>query len=136
MRFMIIRKADPETEAGVMPGLELLKAMGAYNQEMMDAGIFRDGAGLKDSSAGAEITFTDGEPTVTDGPFTEAKELVAGYTIIDVDSKEEAIEWLKRWPKLDGHGNARLELREMFELEDFDEEFQEIVRSQAEHFGN
>ncbi|HEX2077154.1 MAG TPA: YciI family protein [Longimicrobium sp.] len=121
MRFMIIRKADPETEAGVMPGEELITAMARYNQELADAGVLVGGDGLQPSSKGAKIKFSGGRPTITDGPFTEAKELIAGYTLIEVASKEEAIEWVKRWPPLDGHGNVELELRQVYELSDFGE---------------
>ena len=121
MRFMIIRKADAETEAGVMPGVELLEAMGTYNQSMIDAGVMLDGAGLRESSYGYKFNFQDGEPTIVDGPFSETKELIAGFTIIEVASPEEAIEWVKKWPKEDGHGNVQLELRRMFEDEDFAE---------------
>lgn len=122
MRFMIIRKADEETEAGMMPTQELIDSMMAYNGEMIDAGVMIDGAGLQASSKGARISFAKGKPTVTDGPFAEAKELVAGFSIIEVRSKAEAIEWLKRWPQLDGHGNVQLELRQLFLPEDFGEE--------------
>ena len=119
MRFMIIRKADAETEAGMMPGEELIAAMACYNEEMVNAGVMRAGDGLKPSSAGARVSFSGGRPTVTDGPFTESKELVAGYSIIDVASKQEAIEWVKRWPQIDGHGNVQIEIRPLYELEDF-----------------
>ena len=124
MRFMIIRKADAETEAeGTVPepSVELLEAMGTYNQSMIDAGVMIDGAGLRPTSFGYRFSFDDGEPTITDGPFTEAKELIAGFTIIEVASPEEAIEWVKKWPKEDGHGNVQLELRRMWEMEDFAE---------------
>jgi hypothetical protein len=120
---MIIRKADEEIEsdADAMPSVELLEAMGTYNQSMIDAGVMKDGAGLRPSSQGYRFDFNEGEPTITDGPFAEAKELIAGFTIIEVASPEEAIEWVKKWPKEDGHGNVKLELRRMYELEDFDE---------------
>ena len=121
MRFMIIRKADPETEAGAMPGEELIEAMARYNQELVDAGVMLGGDGLQPSSKGARIRFSNGTPTVVDGPFTEAKELVAGFTMIEVASREEAIEWAKRWPTIDGHGNVELELRQVYELSDFGE---------------
>ena len=124
MRFMIIRKADAETEAETGPVGEgheqLLADMMAYNQAMLDAGIMRGGQGLKPSSAGARIQFRDGKPTVTDGPFAEAKELIAGFTLIEVKSREEALEWVRRWPTSDGHGNVSLELRQLYELEDFE----------------
>lgn len=118
---MIIRKADSETEASMMPTQELIDSMMAYNDEMIKAGVMLDGAGLQASSKGARISFANGKPTITDGPFTEAKELVAGFSIIDVESKAEAIEWMKRWPQLDGHGNVQLELRQLFSPEDFGE---------------
>ena len=115
MRFMIIRKADAETESETSPAgpqhAQLLKDMMAYNRTMLDAGIMRGAEGLKPSSAGARVQFKDGKPTVTDGPFAEAKELIAGFTLIEVKSKEEALEWVRRWPASDGHGNVSLELR-------------------------
>ena len=120
---MIIRKADPDTEAGVMPEgeklEELISAMGRYNEEMMKARVLLDGAGLKPSSKGARVKFSNGTPMVIDGPFGETKELVAGYSIIQVASREEAIEWVKRWPVIDGGGNVEIEIRELYELEDF-----------------
>ena len=119
MRFLIIRKADEETEAGAMPSEELIAAMGAYNEEMVKAGVLRVGEGLKPSSQGVRVRFDGGRPTVTDGPFTESKELVAGLSIIDVASKEEAIEWVRRWPVIDGGGNVEIEIRPVYELEDF-----------------
>jgi hypothetical protein len=122
MRFMIIRKADSETEAGVLPSEALVTAMLAYNDEMIKAGVMIDGAGLQKSDKGARISFRNGTATITDGPFAETKELVAGFTIIDVKSKDEAIAWVKRWPPLDGHGNVQLELRQLFSAEDFGEQ--------------
>jgi PhnB protein len=119
MRFMIIRKADRNTEAGVMPSEELLAAMGRYNEELVRAGVMLDGAGLQPSAKGARVRFSGGQPTVIDGPFTEAKELIAGYTIIQAKSRQEAIEWVRRWPALDGDGNVEIEIRQMFELDDF-----------------
>lgn len=119
MRFMIIRKADKNTEAGVMPSEELLAAMGRYNEELVRAGVMLDGAGLQPSAKGARVRFSGGQPTVIDGPFTEAKELIAGYTIIQAKSRQEAIEWVRRWPVLDGDGNVEIEIRQMFELDDF-----------------
>jgi PhnB protein len=119
MRFMIIRKADKNTEAGVMPSEELLAAMGRYNEELVRAGVMLDGAGLHPSAKGARVRFSGGKPTVIDGPFTEAKELIAGYTIIQAKSRQEAIEWVRRWPALDGDGNVEIEIRQMFELDDF-----------------
>ena len=119
MRFMLLRKADAETEAGTLPSEELLAAMARYNQELAEAGVLLQGEGLRASAEGALVTFSDGAPRVIDGPFTEAKELVAGFTMIEVASKEEAIEWVKRWPAIDGHGNARIEVRALYEPEDF-----------------
>ena len=116
MRFMIIRKADKQTEAGVMPSQELLTAMTKYNEEMAKAGVLLQGEGLQASSKGARVTFSGGRPTVTDGPFTETKELIAGFTMIQVRSKAEAIEWVKRWPKEDG--DPELEIRQLFEMDD------------------
>ncbi len=121
MRFMIIRKADSETEAGMMPTEDLLSAMGKYNEEMVKAGVMLEGSGLKPSSAGARVSFANGKPTVTDGPFAETKELIAGYSIIEVGSKEEAIAWVKRWPAVDGHGAAQIEIRQVYEMDDFGE---------------
>ena len=119
MRFMILRKADSETEAGAMPSEALIQAMGSYIEEMVKAGVMLAGDGLKPSAKGTRVKFSGGRPTITDGPFTETKELIAGVTILQVRSRDEAVEWLKRWPTIDGHGNVELELREMYELEDF-----------------
>ena len=121
MRFMIIRKADAETEASAAPSEQLLHDLSASNEQMIEAGVMLDGAGLQASVKGARISFSNGNPTITDGPFAEAKELVAGFTIIEVRSKEEAIAWVKKWPPIDGHGNVQLELRQLFSPEDFGE---------------
>jgi len=131
MRFMIIRKADSETEAGAEPTEQLIDEMVAYNQKLIDAGVMVDGAGLQRSAKGARISFKSGKPTVTDGPFTESKELVAGYTVIEVKSKEEAITWVKQWPTIDGHGNVQLELRQLFDNEDFGDKVVEMAKSFA-----
>jgi len=119
MRFMIIRKADRETEAGVMPSDDLILAMTRYNEALIKAGVMLDGQGLKPSSAGARMRFRAGKASVVDGPFSETKELIAGFTMIDVTSRDEAIEWMKRWPVEDGHGEVELELRPVYEIEDF-----------------
>ncbi|MDB4884134.1 MAG: YCII-related domain protein [Gemmatimonadetes bacterium] len=132
MRFMIIRKADQETEAGLMPNAELLSAMMQYNEEMVKAGVMLAGEGLKPTSHGARVKFSGGKPTVIDGPFAETKELIAGYSIIQVKSRAEAIEWLKRWPAEDAHGAVELELRQLYEAEDFGEEFTPEMRKQEE----
>jgi hypothetical protein len=120
MRFMMIVKANKDSEAGVPPSEELLSAMGKYNEELMKAGVLLDLAGLQASSKGARIKFSGGKRTVVDGPFTEAKELIAGYWIIQVKSREEAIEWAKRVPAPHGaNQDGEIELRQFFELEDF-----------------
>ncbi|HEU0013027.1 MAG TPA: YciI family protein [Longimicrobium sp.] len=121
MRFMIIRKADPDTEAGVMPTQALVDAMMRYNQELIDAGVMRGGEGLQPSVKGARIRFSGGTPAVVDGPFAEAKELIAGYTIIDVAGREEAIAWARRWPVEDGGGEVELEIRQAYTADDFGE---------------
>lgn len=119
MRFVVIRKADPDTEAGVMPSAALIDAMQRYNEEMVKAGVLLAGAGLKPSAQGARVSFRNGTPTVVDGPFAEAKELIAGFSVIELASRAEALEWLRRWPAEDGGGNVQLELRPLYELEDF-----------------
>ncbi len=119
MRFMVIRKADPQTEAGMMPTQELIDAMTAYNEEMVRAGVMVAGDGLRPSRDGARVKFRGGKPTIVDGPFAETKELVAGYSIIQVESKAEALEWLRKWPTLDGNGEVELELRQLYEASDF-----------------
>ena len=119
MRFMIIRKADKQTEAGVMPSAALLDAMQSYNEEMVRAGIMLAGDGLRPSRDGAKVKFHRGKPTIVDGPFAEAKELIAGYSIIQVSCREEALDWLRKWPVLDGDGEVELELRQLYEAEDF-----------------
>jgi hypothetical protein len=120
MRYMVIVKATKDTEAGVMPGEELLKAMASYHEELHKAGVLVDGSGLKPTAKGWRIKYDGEKRTVVDGPFTETKELVAGYTIINVKSREEALQWTKRFPNpsVDG-GKAEIEVREFFELEDF-----------------
>ena len=120
MKFMMIVKANKDSEAGKMPSEELLSAMGKYNEELMKAGVLLDLAGLQASSKGARIRFSGGKRTVIDGPFTETKELIAGYWIIQVKSKEEAIEWAKRVPAPHGEGeDGEIEVRQVFELDDF-----------------
>ena len=121
MRFMIIRKADANTEAGVKPTQELLESMAAYMEEMAKAGILVSGDGLKPSSQGARVKFTNGAPRVIDGPFAEAKELIAGYSVIDVPSLADAIAWTKRWPASGFEANVEIEIRPFYELSDFGE---------------
>ncbi|MFZ3266444.1 MAG: YciI family protein [Terriglobales bacterium] len=120
MRFMMIVKASKDSEAGKMPSEELLTAMGKYNEELMRAGALVDLAGLHPSARGARVKFAAGKRTVIDGPFAETKELIAGYWIIKVKSKEEAIEWANRVPAPHGEcAEGEIELRQIFELEDF-----------------
>ncbi len=126
MRFMMIIKANKDTEAGVMPSEKTLAAMGKYNEELVKAGVMLAGEGLQPSSKGARIKFSKGKPTVIDGPFAEAKEMIAGFWMIEVKSKEEAIEWAKRVPfGVDVHmgGEGEIELRQVFEMADFGAEF-------------
>ena len=120
MKFMMIVRASKDSEAGIMPSEELLSAMGKYNEELLKAGVLLDGAGLQASSKGARIKFSGGKRTVIDGPFAETKELIAGYWIIRVKSREEAIEWAKRVPAPHGEGQeGEIEIRQFFELDDF-----------------
>jgi hypothetical protein len=120
MRFMMIVKAKKDSEAGKMPSEELLAAMGKYNEELMKAGVLLDLSGLQPSSKGARIKFSGGKRTVIDGPFAETKELIAGYWLIQVKSKEEAMEWAKRVPAPHGEeAEGEIEIRQVFELEDF-----------------
>ena len=120
MQFMMMVRANKETEAGVMPEAQLIAAMTKYNEEMAKAGVLLDLAGLQPSSKGARVKFSGNKPTVMDGPFAETKELIAGYWLIKVNSKEEAIEWAKRCPSPHGdQAEGEIELRQLFELEDF-----------------
>ena len=120
MRFMIIVKATKDSEAGVMPEEKLLAAMGAYHEELAKAGVLLDGSGLQPSAKGWRIKYNGDKRSVIDGPFAETKELITGYTIIQVKSKEQAIEWTKRFPNPAGEGKpAEIEVRQFFELEDF-----------------
>jgi hypothetical protein len=120
MRFMMIVKASKDSEAGVMPSEEMLATMGKYNEELVKAGVLLDGTGLQPSSKGARIVFSGGKRAVVDGPFAEAKELIAGYWLIQVKSKDEAIAWALRAPNPHGEGaETHIELRQLFELEDF-----------------
>src|SRR5712692_7320636 len=128
MRFMVIVKANKDSEAGVMPTEELLTEMGKFNEELVKAGVMLAGDGLHPSSKGARVKFSGGKTTVIDGPFAETKELVAGYWIWQVKSKQEAIEWLKRAPFED----TEVEIRQVFEAEDFGDEFTPELREQEE----
>ena len=120
MRFMLIVNASLESEAGVMPSAELLGAMGAFNQEMIDAGILKDAAGLQASSKGARIHFSDEKRTAVDGPFPLTEDLIAGFWIIDVASKQEAIDWMMRCPNPHPGHNAKVDIRQFFEMSDFE----------------
>lgn len=120
MRFMIIVKATKDTEAGVMPEESLLVSMAKYHEELAAAGALLDGSGLKPSAEGWRIKYAGAKRTYVDGPFAETKELIAGYTLIQVKSLQEAIEWTKRFPNPAGNGGiAEIEVRPLFELEDF-----------------
>jgi len=121
MKFMMIVKASKESEAGVMPSEEMLATMGKYNEELVKAGVMLDGAGLQPSSKGARIKFSGGKRTIIDGPFAETKELIAGNWIIQVKSREEAMEWAKRVPAPMPGGEGEIEIRQFFEMEDFGE---------------
>lgn len=120
MKYMLMRKADSDTEKGTLPTEILLQKMADYNERMIRAGVFMDGDGLRPTSEGCRIRFSNGEPTVTHGPFEHTSELLAGYSVLEVDSLEEAITWAKQWPREDAGGNAVLELRRYFTLEDFE----------------
>jgi hypothetical protein len=132
MRFLIIRKADAETEGADLPTEELFAQMGDYMAEMAKAGVLLSGDGLQPSRKGARVKFHGGKPTVVDGPFAETKELVAGFSIIQVASKDEAIEWVKKWPQLDGHGEVEIEIRQIYEAEDFGAAFTPEEREREE----
>jgi len=128
MRFMVLVKADKNSEAGVLPSRQMLAEMGKFNEELVKAGVMLAGEGLQASSKGARVKFSGKKRTVIDGPFSETKELVAGFWLWQVRSKEEAIEWLKRAP----FDDAEVELRQVFEAEDFGEEFTPELREQEE----
>ena len=130
MRFMILVKATKDSEAGIMPDQKLLADMGKFNEELVKAGVMLDGEGLHPSSKGARVRFSDGKRTVIDGPFPETKELIAGYWIWRVKSKEEAIEWVKKCPNPMPNVESEIEIRQVFEAEDFGAEFTPEVREQ------
>ena len=131
MKFMILVKADKDTEAGVMPSQELLTAMGKYNEELVNAGVLLAGEGLHPSSKGARVKFSGDKRLVTDGPFIETKELIAGYWLWQVKSMEEAKEWVKRCPN-PHPGESEIEIRPVFEADDFGAEFTPELREQEE----
>ena len=130
MRFMIMGKATKNSEAGVMPSPELLTAMGKYNEELVKAGVMLAGEGLHPSSKGARVRFSGSKRTVIDGPFSETKELVAGFWLFQVKSKEEAIEWVKRCPNPMPGEDSEIEIRQVFEAEDFGDAATPEIRSQ------
>src|SRR5215813_14712288 len=129
MRFMILVKANKDSEAGVLPSTELLAAMGKYNEELVKAGVMLAGEGLQSSSKGARVKFSGDKRIVTDGPFAETKELIAGFWIWKVNSKQEAIDWLKRAPF---GGGTEIEIRQVFEWEDFGPQLTPELREQEE----
>ena len=131
MRVMVLIKSNKETEAGVMPSEKLLADMGKYNEELVKAGIMLDGEGLHPSSKGKRVKFSGAKRTVVDGPFAETKELIAGFWMWRVKSMDEAIEWIKRCPNPTGE-DAEIELRQVFEAEDFGAEFTPELREQEE----
>ena len=131
MRFMIIVKATQESEAGVMPSTQLLTEMGQFNEELVKGGVMLAGEGLQPSSKGARVRFSGNTRTVIDGPFAETKELIAGYWLWQVKSKEEAIEWVKRCPN-PMLGESEIEIRQVFEADDFGAEFTPELRAQEE----
>ena len=131
MRFMVMVKATQDSERGMLPSEELLSAMGRYNEELAKAGVMLAGEGLQPSSKGARVQFSGASRTVVDGPFTETKELVAGFWIFQCKSLDECIEWVKRCPN-PMPGDSEIEIRQVFEAEDFGEEFTPQLREQEE----
>ncbi|MCK9860714.1 YciI family protein [Paenibacillus sp. ATY16] len=133
MRFMMIVKATTDSEAGVLPSQELIDAMQKYNEELVKAGVLLAADGLHASSNAVRISYPEpgGKPKVVDGPFTEAKEMIAGYTLIEVKSREEAIEWALRMPDPHGYGQGEIELRQVFEFEELMEDPESIAREEA-----
>ena len=129
MRFMVIVKADKSSEAGALPDEKILTEMGAYNEQLAKAGVLLTAEGLQPSSKGARVRFSGTKRTVIDGPFSETKELIAGFWLIQVKSKEEAIEWVKRCPNPMPDTEAEIEIRQVFEAEDFGDEFTPEARA-------
>jgi hypothetical protein len=132
MRFMVMVKATPDSEAGVLPSREMLEAMGKFNEELVKAGVMLAGEGLQPSAKGARVKFDGSRRSVVDGPFAETKELVAGFWLWQLRSLDEAIEWVKRCPNPFEHGESEIEIRQVFEAEDFGEEFTPELRDQEE----
>jgi hypothetical protein len=135
MRFIVMVKATKNSEAGVLPDAKLLADMGKYNEELVKAGVMLAGEGLHASSKGARVRFSGSKRTVIDGPFPETKELVAGYWLFQVKSLEEAIEWVKRCPNPMPNEESEIEIRQVFEAEDFGSEFTPELREQEERLG-
>lgn len=131
MRFMVLIKATKDTEAGVLPDEKLFAEMGKFNEDLVNAGVMQSGEGLHPSSKGARVRFSGGKQTVIDGPFAETKELIAGFWIWKVKSKEEAIEWVKRCPNPTG-GDYEIEIRQVFDPEDFGDALTPELRAQEE----
>lgn len=131
MRFMVMVKANRDTEAGVMPSEDILAAMGQYNEELVNAGVMLGGEGLHPSSRGARVRFNEGQPSVVDGPFVEPRELIAGYWIFQTASLQDAVDWVKRCPS-SAVGDSEIEIRQIFEAEDFGAEFTPELREQEE----
>jgi hypothetical protein len=132
MKFMVIVKANAASEAGIMPSQQQLAEMGQFNEELVKAGVLLAGEGLHPTSKGARIVFDGDTRSVVDGPFTESKELVAGFWIIEVSSKQEAIEWMRRCPNPYNGGRGDIEIRQLFEAEDFGAELTPELRAQEE----
>ena len=137
MQFLVIRKADEETEAGVKPGPQLIDDMTNFNAGLVERGVMKSGAGLLPSSKGARVSFANGKPSVIDGPFAEAKELIAGFSLIEANSLEEVIDMVKGWPQSDGHGNVQVEIRQIATAADLgfsaeqQQRYDEVVEQQA-----
>ncbi len=131
MRFMVIVKANKDTEAGVLPSEQMLDAMTRYNEELVKAGVMIAGEGLQPSSKGARVRFSGSNRTVIDGPFAEAKELIAGFWLFEVKSLDEAIEWVKRCPNPTGE-ESEIEIRQVFEAADFGEAYTPEIREREE----
>ncbi|MFC5548503.1 YciI family protein [Massilia aerilata] len=132
MKFMVIVKANADTEAGVMPTQQQLAEMGQFNEELVKAGVLLAGEGLHPSSRGARIVFDGDSRSVVDGPFTESKELIAGFWIIEVSSKQEAVEWMRRCPNPYNGGRGDIEIRQIFAAEDFGDALTPELREQEE----
>ena len=135
MQFLVIRKADAETEAGTLPSKELIDDMTSYNEKLVRSGAMKSGAGLMPSSRGARVSFSGGKPKVIDGPIAEAKELIAGFSIIEANSLADVVELVKQWPQRDGHGNVQIEIRQVITADDLgfsDEQKTRYAKLEAE----